>query len=150
MKHFINFLLFFAIIFLFSACLKGVGDPAPSTLVGNWAIANDSTITGFWGLWSGRPDTGINYIGQPGDHFNFMSNGKVYIKEGAELDTGTYTLSKDNQLEIKFNYLNGQPNQGGWTKDYVLSQLTNHAAKLTGGTFVSPETSYTHIINLQK
>src|SRR5437879_11809452 len=45
---------------------------------GNWVLVNDSTYsTGT----SVKPyGAGTNYSGQPGDHFHFTSDGKLYIK----------------------------------------------------------------------
>jgi hypothetical protein len=152
MRKTFTILLFVSISIAFSACLKGVGDnPTRPTIVGNWSLLHDSTTIQFWGLWQGKPDTGINYAGLAGDHYNFLQNGTVYIKQGNILDTGTYVISANNKIEIKFNYLNGQGNPpDGWTEDFTYSNLTKNSLTLTGGTFVSPESASTHILYFKK
>ena len=152
MKKVITLLLFVGVSAAITSCLKGVGsNPTKPTLVSNWTLVNDSTTIQFWGLWQGRPDTGINYAGAIGDHYNFMQNGQVYIKEGTTLDTGTYTTGANNKIVIKFKYLNGQGNPpDGWTEDFTVSTLTAHTLTLTGGIFVSPETASTHILYFKK
>jgi hypothetical protein len=152
MKKTIIILLFVSVSAVLTSCLKGtVSNPAKPALLGNWALVNDSTTIQFWGLWQGRPDTGINYAGVAGDHYNFIQNGQMFIKEGANSDTGTYTNIAQNKLELKFMYLNGRGNPpDGWVEDFTINTLTEHALTLTGGTFVSPETASTHILYFQK
>ena len=152
MKKIITILLFVSASIAFTSCLKGVGNnPTRPTIVGNWALVNDSTKIQFWGLWQGKPDTGINYIGAAGDHYNFMQNGKMYIKQGTTLDTGTYTTLANNKIEIKFTYLNGQGNPpDGWTEDFTINTLTNNSLTLAGGTLVSPETASSHVLFFKK
>jgi hypothetical protein len=152
MKRTITILLFVSLLTTFSAYLKGVSNrPTTPTIVGNWTLDHDSTTIQFWGLWQGKPDTGINYAGAAGDHYNFMQNGKVFIKEGSTLDTGTYKSIATNKIELNFTYLNGQGNPpNGWVEDFMITALTGHSLTLTGGTFVSPETSSTHTLYLKK
>jgi len=152
MKKTFTILLFVGVSIVVTSCLKGVGNgPAKPAIVGNWVLVNDSTTIQFWGLWQGRADTGINYAGIAGDHYNFMQNGQVFIKEGSTLDTGTFKTVAQNKIELKFMYLNGQGNPpDGWIEDFTINTLTGHTLTLTGGTFVSPETASTHILYFKK
>jgi len=149
MKKLFNFLILAGIVFTISSCLKGNGIDAqlPQTsFTGNWTIVNDSTITQFWGLWAGRADTGINYVGKPTDHYNFLANGTIYFSENNNLDTATYIVLTHDTLEFKYDY-------PAWRNPakYIITNHTSHTLTLTSAfPDITPETAYTHIINLKK
>jgi len=153
----LTLLLFPALIIAFFSCkklnqvpIKNNQTTATSPLDGNWTIVNDSTTTDFWGLWANLPSTGTNYVGQTGDYYNFMSNGKLYRNEGTSADTSLYTLNKNNIIELLFYYPNSTIFNAQRTRHYAVSNLTAHTMTLKGDTAVSPETVYSHIINLKK
>src|SRR5476649_2744188 len=93
-------------LFVFSclASCKKSGESGPVTLVAKWNLVNDSTASG--GALA-SPLTKTNYVGVPGDYFDFRADGKLYIKEGAKYDTLTYnTTSGDSVIINNFNYNN--------------------------------------------
>jgi len=146
MKQFTT-LLAIAACAMFSSCLKGTDDsPADTSLVGNWVLVNDSTTTTFWGLWAGEPTRGSNYVGVASDHYNFLSNGTLYISEANVLDTATYQKIHNDTLTYKYWY----PTWFNAAK-YIVSNHTAHTLTLTSAyPAVSPETTYSHIINFKK
>jgi len=92
------------------ACKKGLNDPShpakilsaqdstlatQSLLIGKWNVVSDTTYAGV--------NTGTNpvvYKGQPGDYFDFRTDGFVYIKEGAMLDTLSFNVISGRQIGI--------------------------------------------------
>ncbi len=149
MKPITTLLLILALSAVIFSCKKpAVAPPSgpDSSVTGDWHIVNDLTITQFWGLWAGRPDTRSNYVGRATDHFNFMPDGTLYTSENNYLDTATYENIKNDTLQYKYwhpDWLN--PVQ------YIVSNHTEHKMTLTSAyPAVSPETTYTHVINLEK
>ena len=67
-----------------------------SSLVAKWNIVTDSTFAG-----AGITNHPVDYSGQPGDYFDIRTNGYIYTKEGAVLDTLSYTLVSDTTIIIK-------------------------------------------------
>jgi len=139
-----------------TSCLKGrikSTDNTPlstNNLVSNWSLVSDTTTANYWGLWAGRPATGINYIGKANDHFNFTSYGKLYIQQDNSLDTETYKLSHDT-IMVKYAYINGSTMQidSGYNARYIVTDLTSHTCTLTSS-LVSPETVYNSTIKLNR
>src|SRR5438477_5551885 len=86
----IIFLLTFACLEL-TSCKKDTA----VTILGTWNIINDSKTFGI-----GPNIQYQNYIGVPGDHFDFRADGNLYIKEGVNLDTLSYTIYPDNKITI--------------------------------------------------
>ena len=43
----------------------------------------------------------MNYIGKPGDYFDFRNDGKLYLKESLEMDTLAYQLLPGNMIRIQ-------------------------------------------------
>lgn len=146
MKKLLTLTVVFSIWFSISACLKKAINPSSSTFTGNWRLVSDSTTVQFWGLWNGRPDTGIIYKGKPADHYNFLANGKLYIAEDGNLDTVNYVSLPHDTLEIR--YINK-----AWLNPlkYIIINHTNNNLTLTSAfPLVTPETAYTHVIKLAK
>jgi hypothetical protein len=61
----------------------------------NWNIASDSTYTGV-----GATNHAVDYAGKPGDYFNVMTNGVIYMKENGVADTLSYTSLTDSTIVI--------------------------------------------------
>lgn len=151
-------ILFAAILTLLilSSCLKGRVNSTENILVstanfvGNWSLVNDTTTINFWGLWSGRPAVGTNYIAKAGDRYNFTSYGKLYIQQDNKLDTQTYKLSHDTVL-VRYAYIDGTTMQIDSAYDplYIITNLTNHSCTLTSS-LVSPETASISTIKLNR
>ncbi|WP_158994892.1 hypothetical protein [Mucilaginibacter sp. L196] len=139
-----------------TSCLKGSTKNtdniqiSTANLVSNWSLVNDTTTTNFWGLWSGRPAIGINYIGKTGDHYNFTSYGKLYIQQDNSLDTQTYKLSHDTVM-VEYVYIDGPTMQvdSGYNARYIITSLTSHTCTLTSSV-VSPETVFNSTIKLSR
>jgi hypothetical protein len=88
---------FIASIFCLFSCKKntvpaGANNPV---IIGVWSIVSDSTYTGV-----GQNNHAVGYIGQSGDYFDIRSDGFVYTKEGAVLDTLKYTQPSDSTITI--------------------------------------------------
>jgi hypothetical protein len=62
---------------------------------GKWNVKTDSVFSSV-----GASGTGKTYTGETGDYFNFGTNNKLYIKEGANLDTFTYKMLTDSTLSL--------------------------------------------------
>ncbi len=87
------------IVFLIATGLlyscKNSGVSPASGIAGKWNIKVDSTFTGI-----GPFDTTEVYNGKAGDYFDFRSDNKLYIKEGATLDTFAYKIVAANKITI--------------------------------------------------
>jgi hypothetical protein len=66
------------------------------SIIEKWNIVTDSTFAG-----AGITNHAVDYSGQPGDYFDIRANGYIYTKEGAVLDTLSYTLLSDTTIIIK-------------------------------------------------
>jgi len=95
MKQLIKLPVMACTLLMLTACNKdGSKIPAPA-VVGTWNLVSDS---GFSGI--GPNNQPFSYRGQPGDYFDFRTNGRLYIKEGASADTTDYQLLSDSTLRI--------------------------------------------------
>jgi hypothetical protein len=91
-------LSFLAVLLYLTACTKTKGSSngsALTSITGKWSLVTDSTFEGVG--YSNHP---VNYTGEPGDYFDFSTNGTVYTKEGEVLDTLTYKLLSDTTIII--------------------------------------------------
>jgi len=118
------------------ACSKSSNNTPGIT--GKWAIINDSTR--FIGT-DTIPTYHSNYIGQPSDYFDFRTDGNMYVKEAALLDTMPYEVLANNQVRCT--------PAPGFNDTYTTSQITP-----TTATFsiiaTRPSGKLTKIINLKK
>ena len=80
---------------LLSACIKGGSDSNNTSISGKWNIVSDSTFNGV-----GLGNHPVNYAGQPGDYFDFRTDGKVYTKEGTVLDTLSFNQTTYSEIVI--------------------------------------------------
>jgi hypothetical protein len=88
------------------SCTKG-GDSSvsyPNSISGKWKVNTDSLDYGI-----GPVQKTKIYIGVAGDYFDFRNDGKLYIKEGAELDTFVYKVISQNKLQITTSNPNSIP-----------------------------------------
>jgi hypothetical protein len=74
------------------ACKK---DDGPTSIFAKWNVVSDSTYTGV-----GITNHAVNYAGQPGDYFDFRTNGTLYTREGAVLDTLNFSFVSNTQIII--------------------------------------------------
>jgi len=97
------------------ACKKPGCDPAmmgSAAIVGKWNIVVDSTSTG-----AGTSNAIATYNGKAGDYFDIRSDGYVYSKEGATLDTSAYHFLSNNSIVINsFVYFSSNT-------DYPISHI---------------------------
>jgi len=76
------------------SCKKSSANP-PGQIAGKWNIKVDSTASGV------GPVQSMNvYIGTSADYFDFRSDNKLYIKEGATLQTFAYKQVAGNKITI--------------------------------------------------
>ncbi|MFI5160443.1 MAG: hypothetical protein ACHQHN_04160 [Sphingobacteriales bacterium] len=95
MKKFIIIITVFITAAGLFSCKNSAVDPPANTILGKWNIKVDTTMTGI-----GPVQTAQIYLGKSGDYFDFRSNHKLYIKEGATLDTFAYKVVADNKITI--------------------------------------------------
>jgi hypothetical protein len=137
--RFYNLLIALFVFSCLASCKKS-GDAGPVTLVAKWSLVNDSTA--FGGALA-SPLIKKNYVGVPGDYFDFRADGKLYIKEGAKYDTLAYNMNMtagDSVIINNFNY-NNYPS--------VIKPITAHNASIYS-TFMVFEIYYFRKVNLKK
>jgi hypothetical protein len=104
-----------------------------SALAGNWTLVSDSTSITHGQ--SSAFDSGVKYIGKPGDYFNINNDGKMYLQEGSngqEIDC-VETNSLTNAFELMYSQY---PNVAVAGSGFIHAQLlppvvTDHSAILT-------------------
>jgi len=121
----------------------------PGLLTGTWQVINDTTTQTPWGIWDGRPVTGVNYVGTIADHYTFTADGHMYDFMQGHADTATYTISK-NQVDIEYTYTNNarQP-EGLYHGLFTFIRLGPHTASFST-LAVSPEVAYSSVTHLRK
>jgi hypothetical protein len=89
-----------------------------ASIQGKWSLKMDSVAEAVSGP---TPITryGTDYKGTSADYFDFRSDNKLYIKEGAKLDTFNYQLSTDSNIYIS------SPN----TSEYGIASTLNGLIK---------------------
>jgi len=130
-------LSFLAFLLNFTACTKS----AKSSLstgneqlgAGDWNLVSDSTFEGV-----GLGNHPVDYAGQPGDYFSFTTDGHVYTREGAVLDTLTYKVVSDSTLIISdFGLIiNGVPDTSTVTGLSAISLTSKNGMNTTTQTIV--------------
>ncbi len=143
MKHIILFgLTVFITLFLIS-CKKNSCPPnkTQATIVGKWNILNDST---FFGV--GINNHPVNYTGQTGDYFDFRTDGYVYTKEGASLDTLSYSLTSDTTILIaSFGII-----LNGVSEMSHITNLTAHGVTINAPIVITPGGEFGRKVNLNR
>jgi hypothetical protein len=106
--------------------LSGLGQ---ASLVAKWNIVTDSTYAG-----AGISNHPVDYSGQPGDYFDIRTNGYIYTKEGAVLDTLSYTLVSDTTIKIQpFGFgINSVP-----TTSHITN-FTSNSVTIASPSFATP------------
>lgn len=115
-----------------------------STVVGEWSVVSDSSWQGV-GLYVIQDALKV-YAGLPGDYWDFRTDGFVYVKEGAMLDTLSYTLNGSNEIIIE-NF--------GWDLNSVqtpstIRKLTGHDAVIRSSDFQPPSGLNRRVLYLRK
>ncbi len=132
-------LMLFLIAGLFS-CTKTTG-VEKTQILGKWEIKNDSLASGV-----GPYVTVKNYIGTTADYFDFRADNKLYIKEGARLDTSAYHVVSDstiviNSFGITFN---------GVPETSKIKSLTTNSVTIFTPFAVNPGAYYLRTVNLKR
>ena len=136
MKHIILIVFTALICFGLISCKKGftsaiVENP---TIVEKWNLVNDH-------YYIGSEATGVDriYTGTTTDYWDFRTEGNVYIKEDASLDTLSYKLYPDNKITISSFYF-------GTITMSNITTLTPHSATISA----SSGLVYLRTINLTR
>ena len=77
------------------SCKKSSGVNSSGNIAGKWMIQKDSVTRAM-----GPGETGTNYVGTATDYFDFRTDKRLYTREGALLDTFTYTITSDTTLTL--------------------------------------------------
>ena len=131
MRRITSFGLTIFIVFFLIYCTKNSASSGDinTTILGKWENLSDSAFIGV-GM-NNRQET---YIGQTGDYFDLRRDGFVYTKEGAVLDTLSYSLTSDTTIVIAYFgiTLNGVPETSH------ITNLTAHDATISAPVAVTP------------
>jgi hypothetical protein len=138
MKKLLPIILIGSFIAFLNACKKD--NNSNNQIAGKWNIVKDSTYVGV-----GVSNHPVVYIGQPGDYFDFRTDGNVYTKEGAVLDTLSYTVKPNNQIVIsQFGIVaNGVPTVSKFW-------LTAHTANIVTPRVITPGGQFGRDISLTR
>jgi hypothetical protein len=119
MKRFILFSLIAWVLAGIFSCKKSA-KVAPASIIGQWDLINDSSS--FVGQ---DPSTSYhsNYVGQPGDYYIFSVAGNLLTKEGNLLDTMSYEILADGQVQCL-------PSPG-YNQTFTSSEITATTANFT-------------------
>ena len=124
------------VISCFASCKKTGEAAGPVTLVGKWNLVNDSTAYGESYI------TKTNYVGVPGDYFDFRTDGKVYIKEGDKHDTLTYNMVARDSVVINTFNVNNYPD--------VIKPFSADKVSIYSGTLPIFWVTHFRMVNLKK
>ena len=113
------------------------------SIQGKWSLKNDSIAEGASQL------TGTKYTGTSTDYFDFRADNKLYIKEGAKLDTFNYQLSNDSDIFIS------SPNTSKYGLASALNgfikPISNSSATIRFSTaLINPGIYYWRLVNLAR
>ena len=124
-------IIFGCLILCLYACKKG-RNPTPGSVVGRWNIASVASFTGV-----GVNNHMVNYAGQPGDYYEFTTNGILYTREGTARDTLDYNVVGDTSIIIKTPRNTGGIPQPGRITTFTAHSLAIYGPYLAtyGGTF---------------
>jgi hypothetical protein len=132
------FLILTGLLFCLYACKKDGN--TPGSIAGRWNIVSDSSYTGV-----GINNHEVTYIGQYGDYYEFTTNGILYTKEGAALDTLRYTLAGDSLITIQsLAITNGIPQPGR------IRTFTAHSLVIYGPYLLTPGGIFGSTVSLSR
>jgi hypothetical protein len=117
--------------------------PLMASIAGKWSLVKDSS---FSAIGVGNFGTVQEYIGQSDDYWDFRDDAKVYIKEGAKLDTLGYKVVTDSTITI---------NTFGWTMNgaattSTIQPLTFANAVIHSANILTPGGIYNRTLFLKK
>jgi hypothetical protein len=118
-----------ALIFIITSCKKELQSNG-TTISGKWNVLTDSSFAGV-----GAGNHAVNYTGQPGDFFDFKSDGYLYIKEGSNTNKLSYTITSDTTIVIDSF---GGVTLNGVSNTNFITNLTAHSVTITAPFFATP------------
>ena len=124
------------LMLMIAACKKSDVTPVTpqSRIQAKWTHASTAALY----YYNGASNT-FNFVGQPGEYFDFRGDGKVYFYMGGSYDTTTYGMINDNQVWMNAN-----------TDIYDIKVLTSTDLQLYRKEVVSPIEYNENTINLKK
>ncbi len=125
---------------------KKTGVQGPVSIQGKWSLKLDSIAQGVSGP---SPEYSSKHIGTAADYFDFRSDNKLYIKEGAKLDTFSYQLSTDSNVYISAT----NPAEDGLTSSLngLIKPISNNSARIHfAPALISFGLYYSRTVNLTK
>lgn len=145
MKKSIVLILISLITATIFSCTK-TGVQSPVSIQGKWSLKLDSTAQGVSGPSS---QYSTKYVGTTADYFDFRSDNKLYIKEGAHLDTFSYQLRTDNNIYIS------SPETAIYGIASSLNGVINHLSGSSASIYFTPGTAvfgayYSRTVNLTR
>jgi hypothetical protein len=113
-----TFLILSSLLFCLYTCKKDTTNPG--SIVGKWNVVS---ITNY----------GVSHAGQPGDYYEFTSNGTLDIKGGSLITLLTYTTYPDSTIDLTFQ---GDPQAlSEWGR---ITTFTAHSLVIDGPYPISP------------
>jgi hypothetical protein len=143
MKPIILFVLAAFIAFFLVSCKKNSvpANDINASISGKWNILSDST---FFGV--GLNNHPVDYAGQTGDYFDIRTDGNIYIKEGAILDTLGYRLTSNTTiLIVSFGII-----LNGVAETTHITSLTAHSATIDAPIVITPGGEFGRKVNLSR
>ena len=141
-------IVYIVVMLVLLSCTRNIASGPVSTITGNWSIVFDSTYSGV-----GTQNHAAVYTGQPGDYFNFSTDGHVYTKEGNILDTLKYSLLSASTIIIdSFGLtLNGVPETSNITfQTFSDISVTVHQATIDAPIEPTPAGEFGRKVVLRK
>ena len=128
MKSPLGKLSFLVVLLYLTACTKKSGssnDTESAGITGKWNVISDSTFEGA-GSWN-HP---VDYVGRPGDYFNFSSNGSVYTEESLVPNVLTYRMVSDTRIIISdFGLIANGVQDTSTITDLTVNSVSNNTAQ---------------------
>lgn len=155
MKHGATIFSLFILTIITTSCKK----ENASIIVGKWSIVKDSSFVAQAPPFFNAVPGNI-YFGVVGDYYNFTTEGKLYIKEGAYADTLSYSLSPNNQVEFIYNSYNLEVDSTGniisqnrRKKSYTIEALSANQLTMTSnlnGDILTPVGYFANMLTLKR
>ncbi len=144
MKKLTTLILISLITTTLFSCIKN--ERWPNAIQGKWTLKLDSIAQGVSGP---SPQYSSDYAGTAADYFDFRSDNKLYIKEGAHLDTFNYTVNSLNNISI--SPTNAAENGLTSSLNGTINPLNNNSASIHFvPSMISFGLYYSRTVNLTK
>jgi len=104
-------------------------------ILGKWSVVNEEWS--WTNAFTSQTHDSI-YLGQPGDYYEFMANGNLFVREGLYHYTATYYYASPDSIQTN------SPNAGDI---FIISDLTEDSLSLVGS-YPYPDGYTSHLVNL--